>query len=133
MTGVAVDPKWLLKFWVVVGQGEFNSVVELGADVKMGSTADTDEVGAGHNVTSSDDCDNAVVVLPVPWVGAVADERDTLLEEGTSVGDESVITPGTVEVGFMAVNNSVEVGGVCGSGLAITVTSVVTSRTVEEP
>ena len=47
----------------MLGQGESNSVVELGGDVKMGSTADTDEVGAGHNVTSPDNCEDAVVVL----------------------------------------------------------------------
>jgi hypothetical protein len=63
VTGDAVGSKPLLESQVVLGQGEFDSVVELGADVKMGSTADTDEVGAGHNVTSPDDCEDAVVVL----------------------------------------------------------------------
>lgn len=55
-------------------------MVELGADVKMGSTAETDEVGAGHNVTSPEVCEDALVLLRVPWVGAVADERGTLPE-----------------------------------------------------
>lgn len=73
VTGAAVDFTWLLELQVVVGQGESNSVVELGAVVNIGSTAETDETGAGHNVTSPDDCETAVVMLRVPWVGAVPD------------------------------------------------------------
>jgi hypothetical protein len=61
--GAGVGSKSLLEREVVLGQGESNSVLELGADVKMGSTADTDKVGAGHNVTSPNDWEDAVVVL----------------------------------------------------------------------
>lgn len=56
-----------------------------------------------------------------------------MLEEGTPVVDGSVITTDAVEVGFIGVNNSVEVESVCSSELGTMVTSVVASRAVEEP